>query len=206
MSDKLNPRQELFIAEYLRLKNATAAYIAAGYKPKGAEAAASRMLRNVKVSEAIEDHRTKVREKTVLNATSQIDNLEELRLRCMEKEEIRDSQGNPTGVYKFDSRGALGAIKLIGDHLGMWEKREGEARDITPRSYDPSKRREILATIMEKRRDDAFQVKVPAKVLIQPTPSDSKEVGSGNPVVPDFAGGQVPNPQPGRKPGPNGST
>jgi phage terminase small subunit len=46
---KLTPKQALFVQEYLIDLNATRAAIAAGYSKKTAEAAASRLLRNVKV-------------------------------------------------------------------------------------------------------------------------------------------------------------
>ena len=49
----LTARQKRFIAEYLIDPNATKAAIAAGYSKKTAEVAGSRMLRNVKVSQAL---------------------------------------------------------------------------------------------------------------------------------------------------------
>lgn len=54
-ASKLTPKQEAFVREYLIDLNATAAYKRAGYKATGnaAEAAASRMLRGVKVAAAI---------------------------------------------------------------------------------------------------------------------------------------------------------
>lgn len=52
----LSPKQLKFVELYLSGKTGKAAYIAAGYKAKGveAEAAASRLLRNVKVAELVE--------------------------------------------------------------------------------------------------------------------------------------------------------
>ena len=51
---KLTPKQEEFCRQYVALKfNGTQAAIAAGYAKGSAEAASSRMLRNVKVSETI---------------------------------------------------------------------------------------------------------------------------------------------------------
>ncbi|PYU18701.1 MAG: terminase small subunit [Acidobacteria bacterium] len=49
----LTARQKRFIAEYLINPNATKAAIAAGYSKKTAEVAGSRLLRNVKVSQAL---------------------------------------------------------------------------------------------------------------------------------------------------------
>jgi phage terminase small subunit len=55
----LTPRQEVFVAEYLTDLNATRAAIAAGYSPKSAEAASSRLLRNVKVAAVIAEKQGK---------------------------------------------------------------------------------------------------------------------------------------------------
>lgn len=57
----LSPKQLLFVELYLKGQSAKQAYIGAGYKAKGsdAESAASRLLRNVKVVEAVEAAREK---------------------------------------------------------------------------------------------------------------------------------------------------
>lgn len=51
----LTPKQQRFIAEYLVDLNATQAAVRAGYSPRTAEAAGSRLLRNVKVAAAISE-------------------------------------------------------------------------------------------------------------------------------------------------------
>lgn len=53
---QLTPQQERFVTEYLIDLNATAAYKRAGYKAEGkvAESAASRLLSNVKVRQAVD--------------------------------------------------------------------------------------------------------------------------------------------------------
>ena len=60
MSD-LNQKQQIFVAEYLKDGNGTRSAIAAGYRAKTAESAASRMLRNVKVGAEIVKKREKIR-------------------------------------------------------------------------------------------------------------------------------------------------
>jgi phage terminase small subunit len=53
-SNKLTKKQAIFVREYLTDFNGTRAAIAAGYSKKGAEVAASRLLRDVKVAAAID--------------------------------------------------------------------------------------------------------------------------------------------------------
>lgn len=55
----LTPKQQRFVAEYLVDLNATRAAITAGYSAKTAESQASRLLRNVKVAEAVEAGKTR---------------------------------------------------------------------------------------------------------------------------------------------------
>ena len=61
----LTPRQSLFVLEYLKDQNASAAYKRAGYTAEGhsADSAAARLLTNVEVAKAIEDGLAKLRQK-----------------------------------------------------------------------------------------------------------------------------------------------
>ena len=63
---KLTPRQQKFADYYIELGNATEAYKRAGYKASGnsAEAAAARMLRNVKVKSYIDKRQKDLAQKT----------------------------------------------------------------------------------------------------------------------------------------------
>lgn len=53
-SNGLSVRQQIFVREYAKDKNATRAFVAAGYGRKGANAGASRMLSNGKVRKAVD--------------------------------------------------------------------------------------------------------------------------------------------------------
>lgn len=50
----LSPRESAFVASFLASSNATASAIAANFSPNGASVAGNRMLRNVKVQEALQ--------------------------------------------------------------------------------------------------------------------------------------------------------
>jgi len=70
---KLTPKQELFCQEYIKDRNATQAYLRAGYSnSKSAEVSAHKLLRNPKISERINElvnphlKRLKVNQQAVL--------------------------------------------------------------------------------------------------------------------------------------------
>jgi len=67
MSEKLTPLEEAFVAEYANTGNGTKSYLAVRPKLslKSAETSASRMLRNVRVQEALQQARHKVQDKSL---------------------------------------------------------------------------------------------------------------------------------------------
>jgi phage terminase small subunit len=67
---RLTPRQERFVDEYLIDLNATQAAIRAGYSAKTAEAQASRLLRNVKVAEAVQRAKGALAERVQIKAAN----------------------------------------------------------------------------------------------------------------------------------------
>ncbi|QND53471.1 terminase small subunit [Phyllobacterium sp. 628] len=68
MTDKLTPKQERFVDEYLIDLNATQAAIRAGYAANGAEVTGSKLLRNPKVMAAINARKDKRSEAVQVDA------------------------------------------------------------------------------------------------------------------------------------------
>ena len=121
----LTDKQTRFVQEFLLDLNATQAAIRAGYSPKTAQEQSSRLLSNVMVAEAIRQAQAARSERTQLKADWVLERLRDVVERCMQAEPVLDSEGNPTGVYKFSASGANKALELIGKHLGMFvEKHE----------------------------------------------------------------------------------
>lgn len=60
--DEINEQQMLFVEHYLKLNNGTLAAIKAGYAESGAHVQASRLLKNAKIRDYIEELRTERRE------------------------------------------------------------------------------------------------------------------------------------------------
>lgn len=116
----LSPKRQRFADEYLIDLNATAAAIRAGYSAKTATSQGERLLRFVDVAAYVEAKLEKRAAKVGLNQEYVVNNLLEIVERCMQRAAITDAAGEETGVWKFDSKGATGALKLLGEHLGMF--------------------------------------------------------------------------------------
>lgn len=131
LSKLLTKKQKDFVAELDRDGNGTKAALRAGFgkgtNENSAAVAASRMLKDPKIAAY---RRARARE--MLSAAGIGEEGVKLRLveiynRCMQAEEVLiwDSSRKewvPSGEWKFDSKGALKALELMGDSLGMFQK------------------------------------------------------------------------------------
>ncbi len=117
---KTDLRYEIFAREYVLDLNGTRAAIAAGYSEKGAEAAASRLLRNVKVHKLIADLSSHRAKKLDITAEYVLGKVKQTIERCSQGVEVVDREGNPTGVWKEDSFAVLKGCELLGKHLKLF--------------------------------------------------------------------------------------
>lgn len=62
--------------------------------------------------------------RTGLNREWVISRLMQVVDRCMQAEEVKDKEGQPTGEFKFDASGANQALKMLGDTMGMFKPQE----------------------------------------------------------------------------------
>ena len=130
----LTPKQQRFVEEYLIDLNATQAYIRAGYAVKSedvAAATASKLLRNAKVQEAIQEAQKKLSERTGITQEYVLSNIQKVVERCMQQEAVQARDGSPLLVegpegdlaclFEFKETGALKGLELLGKHLGMFK-------------------------------------------------------------------------------------
>lgn len=101
----LNARQQRFVDEYCIDLNATQAAIRAGYSKNTAEVQASRLLRNVKIAEAIEAKRKRLEVKAEVSAEWVLKEL-------VDNVKVAKESGDLNPANK--------ALELIGKHLGMF--------------------------------------------------------------------------------------
>lgn len=141
--DKLTPKQELFVKEYLVELNATQAAIKAGYSKKTAEVIGFENLRKPKIQAAIQAAMDQRAERTKITADYVLNTIHETVERCRQAYPVLDRKGNqvyaetPDGemlpAYTFDSKGVLKGCELLGKHLKLFtEKHEHTGADGGP--------------------------------------------------------------------------
>ena len=122
----LTPKQERFVQEYVVDLNATQAAIRAGYAAKDADVQGPRLLGNVGVQAAIERLKAERAQASKVTASYVLDTLYSCAERCMQREPVFNMRGEHVTdddgrhVWRFDSKGAIGALGLLGKHLGLF--------------------------------------------------------------------------------------
>jgi phage terminase small subunit len=142
-NDKLTPKQQLFVKEYLIDLNATQAAIKAGYSEKTAEVIGFENLRKPKIQAEIQAAMDQRAERTKITADYVLNTIHETVERCRQAYPVLDRKGNqvyaetPDGemlpAYAFDSKGVLKGCELLGKHLKLFtEKHEHTGADGGP--------------------------------------------------------------------------
>lgn len=145
----LNARQQRFVEEYLVDLNASAAARRAGYSAKTASQIGERLLRNVEVQKAIQaaqaarSKRTEVTQDMVLAELAKIafsdqrqvmawgpggvklrDSAELTADEAAAVAEVSETVGaTGGGSLKLKTHDKVGALKLLGEHLGMFRQK-----------------------------------------------------------------------------------
>lgn len=122
---ELKKRYELFCQEYVVDYNGTQAAIRAGYKEKSARQQASRLLALEEVLTRISELQKDQLDRLALSQDYVVLQLLETYKCCREPSPVlrydpSTGEMEETGMYQFDSKGALRALELIGKHLGMF--------------------------------------------------------------------------------------
>jgi phage terminase small subunit len=117
-SNKLTPKQEAFVREYLIDLNATQAAIRAGYSPKTAQEQSSRLLSKAMVVKAVQLGMDKRADKLSLTAEDVLRDINLVKEDAMSR--IADREGN---MNMANHAAALKALELQGRHLKLFTDR-----------------------------------------------------------------------------------
>lgn len=128
-----NPRHERFAQELAAGKSAAEAYELAGYKPNRGNAASLKQDQSIstRVAELLQE-RAEMHAQATAEAVQRISLTKEWVLerlienaeRALQARQVKDSEGNPTGEYKYDGAVANRALELLGKELGMFIDRK----------------------------------------------------------------------------------
>lgn len=123
----MTAQQRKFADEYLILNNGTKAAISAGYSQKSARSKASQLLVDEEIEKYIEERRTLISEKALVDAAWVQERFKAISDRCMTTEPVM-VMGEPSGEYKFDSSGANKATEMLGKIIGVFEKDNDQSK------------------------------------------------------------------------------
>lgn len=123
-----NSKQERFAREYVIDYNGTQAAIRASYSKKSAAQTAVALLKRDDVLERIRELQAEQAKRLALSADRVMYELMDVYRCCRAPEPVMvwDADSHAyveSGEYKFDSKGAINALKLIGEHIGMFTKK-----------------------------------------------------------------------------------
>lgn len=131
----MTPKQEAFVREYLIDLDASKAVTRAGYHASGQRAAelGYQLLQKTPVKLAIQAAMDERARRTEITADYVLTKIRDTVERCSQAEPVLDQNGEPTGVYKFDSAGTLKGCELLGKHLKLFtDKQEVTVRELEP--------------------------------------------------------------------------
>lgn len=128
--ESLPEKQQLFVREYLKDLHQTHAAIRAGYSEKTAAQQANRLLKNVKIQQAIGELRAERNARINIDVDYVIKTIVETVERCNQASPVLDKHGDivlgeaPDGtlkpIYKYDATNVLKGAELLGRHLAMF--------------------------------------------------------------------------------------
>ena len=126
----LSPRRAAFVREWQKDRNATAAYVRAGYKDTPAAAKnAFRLMANDGVRAAIAAVKERVAVCAELDAAYVLTNLQEIVERCMQRAPVLRPDGvqavdeEGRHVWRFDGKTAVAALTALGNHLDLFKSK-----------------------------------------------------------------------------------
>lgn len=128
--ESLPEKQQLFVREYMKDLHQTNAAIRANYSEKTAGQQANRLLKNVKIQQAIAELRAERNARINIDVDYVIKTIIETIERCNQTSPVLDRHGDvslgeaPDGslkpIYKYDATNVLKGAELLGRHLAMF--------------------------------------------------------------------------------------
>lgn len=130
LEKNLKPKVRAFCEHYLSNGgNGTEAALEAGYGSREdkksrhvAEQTASRLLRREEVRNYLSERTKEIYEQIGLSPERVASELWKLYQRSAEGHQVLDKEGEPTGIWAYDGKTAMGCLKALGEHMGMFKQ------------------------------------------------------------------------------------
>lgn len=155
MAALTNRQIERFCQEYVIDYNGAQAATRAGYSERRAASQASVLLKREDVIGRITELQKEQARRLGLTADRVVLEAWEVFQRCMQASPVMvwdfDEHAyveDPDGTYKFDANGAMKALKLIGDHLGMFR----QTVEVSGKAEDMARLGELIGQLGMSRR------------------------------------------------------
>ena len=153
-SEKLTPKQQRFVTEYLKCGNATDAVKKAGYQCKSDKAAGvqgARLLGYASIQGAIKEAKAKAMDVAIVDSTFVLNGLRDIALAGMVQVPKRDFEGNQEidkngqpAWRMIDAPSATGALKTLAQCIGLGKDKDEKDQAITTLA-------ETLSTLVNKQ-------------------------------------------------------
>lgn len=111
-----------FADKYFETMNASESAIYAGFSSDTARQSGYQVLQRDDVQDYLVKLRAEYSEKSGITKEWVIERFKGISDNCAKAEPVRDSNGVPTGEYRFDSSGANKATEMLGKIIGVFEK------------------------------------------------------------------------------------
>ena len=156
--DGMTDKQERFCQEYVIDLDPVRAYMTAYVNcrsERAAAASASKLLTNANISARVRELKEEIAKQAGVTAEDVVRDLIEVKNRCMQAVPVKvwDPEErayiDSDAEYTFDSKGANTALKMLGDYVGMFEKKIR----IAGLEEEQSKLAELLQQRRERRGD-----------------------------------------------------
>lgn len=130
MANELTHKQELYCIHYVEYGNKSDAYRYAYDTSKMKDATVNRSAHELhkdhKITARIDELRKELFESLNINIVSIASSFKEIRDRAMQKEPVKDLEGNNIGEWKHDSNAAIKANENLAKLVGAFEKHNSQ--------------------------------------------------------------------------------
>lgn len=120
-----------FADKYFETLNGTQSAIYAGFSEETAKQQAWQILQREDVQEYLQKLREEYADKANVSKQWVLERFKHISDSCVQAEPVLDSNGTPTGEYRFDSSGANKATEMIGRIIGIFEKDNDQSKPKT---------------------------------------------------------------------------